>query len=274
YQDKQYTIMPYALGWCDGKEEIYAERMVQVRFKQRPTAGYTSAEMKTFTLKQKAHTIIEIGNNTFYQWGRKDPFVGGIKLNTNKTWYDADGNRNVYQNPATEKFSADNACIVSGIQKPGVYCTNSYMDARYLNLWSADNDVTTHNDNIVVKTIYDPCPVGYKLPPSNGFTGFTTTGTNSSAINKKGAWNEGWNLYCGKNMTGNTVFFPASGYRLYDSGGVWREGQYGVYWSAVPLRKEDGHAMILFPSYVYPMSPYAQHYYYRGRGFSVWPFQE
>ncbi|AVM57158.1 fimbrillin family protein [Bacteroides heparinolyticus] len=275
HQNIQYTIMPYPLGWCDEKEETYyAERTMQVRFKQKPTAGYTSAATQTFTVKQKAHTIAaEIGNNTFYQWGRKDPFVGGLKVHTNKTWYDADGNRNVHQNPATENFSADNACIVSGIQKPGVYCTNSYMDARYLNLWSADNDITTHNDNIVVKTIYDPCPVGYKLPPSNGFTGFTTTGTNAGEVNKKGAWNEGWNLYCGKNMTGDTVFFPASGYRLYDSGGVWRQGQYGVYWSAVPLRKEDGRAMVLFPSYVYPISPYS-HYYYRGRGFSVWPFQD
>ncbi|RRD89274.1 fimbrillin family protein [Bacteroides heparinolyticus] len=275
YQDKQYTIMPYALGWCDGKEEIYAERTVQVRFKQRPTAGYTSAAEQTITVKQKAHTIAELGNNTFYQWGRKDPFVGGLKVSKNKTWYDADGNEQINKNPPVANFSTGNACITTGIENPGTYCISYGMDQTYLNLWSADNNLTTANDNAVVKTVYDPCPVGYKQPPSNGFTGFTTTGTNSneSQLNVNGEWNEGWNFYCGKNKTGDTVFFPASGYRLYNNGGVWCEGVYGVYWSAVPLRIEDGRALILHPSYVY-QEPGGSHYYYRNRGFSVWPFQE
>lgn len=33
--------MPVNLGWCDVREVIYAERSVQVRFIQKPTAGYT-----------------------------------------------------------------------------------------------------------------------------------------------------------------------------------------------------------------------------------------
>lgn len=75
FQEKQYTIMPFNLGWCDGEEKIYAERTVQIRFKQKPTAGYTPTVTRTFTIKQNAHTDIGIGNNTFFQWGRKDPFV-------------------------------------------------------------------------------------------------------------------------------------------------------------------------------------------------------
>lgn len=54
----------------------------------------------------------------------------------------------------------------------------SYGDRLYYNLWSMENvdRDTTPNDDEVVKTVYDPCPAGFHLPPSNAFTGFTTTG--------------------------------------------------------------------------------------------------
>ena len=43
---------------------------------------------------------------------------------------------------------------------------------KYFNLWSINNDRTGINTP-VVKTIYDPCPVGFKIPESDAFTGFT-----------------------------------------------------------------------------------------------------
>ncbi|WP_315352726.1 hypothetical protein [Phocaeicola abscessus] len=54
--------MPVNLGWCDVREVIYAERSVQVRFIQKPTAGYTPAATKTFILKQKEYKPKEVGN--------------------------------------------------------------------------------------------------------------------------------------------------------------------------------------------------------------------
>ncbi len=52
------------------------------------------------------------------------------------------------------------------------------MDGQYYNLWSTDNDKTDANDDVVIKSVYDPSPVGYSLPAVNAFTGFTTTGHN------------------------------------------------------------------------------------------------
>ena len=46
----------------------------------------------------------------------------------------------------------------------------------YYNLWSADNDRIDANDDVVIKSVYDPSPVGYSLPASNAFTGFSSTG--------------------------------------------------------------------------------------------------
>ena len=262
HQGVHYKIMSFNLGWCDGKEETYTERTVQVRFKQKPTAGYTPAVTQTITVKQKAHAITELGNNTYYQWGRKDPFVGalegigGSSNSINKTWYDAGGNVKTNQLPPTGSFSYHNACITSGITLPNTFCTNNYMDYKYANLWSANNTIYTPNDNPVVKTIYDPSPVGYKLPPSNVYTGFTTTGqytSDPSQFNVQGPWNKGRNFHCGLNHSGSTVFFPASGYRNYNSAVPYYVGSLAYYWTAGPYSTSYGRGLLFSPGNVSPL---------------------
>ncbi|AVM58618.1 hypothetical protein C3V43_13345 [Bacteroides heparinolyticus] len=267
YQGVHYKLMAFNLGWCDGKKEIYAERTVQVRFKQRPTAGYTSAAEQTITVKQKAHTITEIGNNTYYQWGRKDPFVGALKnpngspYSINKTWYDASGATHTNEYPPTSSFSTGNACITSGITQPNTFCTNSSMDNIYANLWSADNTVYTANDNPVVKTIYDPSPVGYKMPPSNVYTGF-------SLSNVQGPWNKGWNFYCNSSKT-ETIFFPASGFRYGHSAMPVYMGSYAYIWTAGPYSTDCGWHLYFDSSILYPLYSYG-----RSFGFVVRAAQE
>ena len=271
-QDKHYKLMAFNLGWCDGKTETYAERTVQVRFKQKPTAGYTPTATKTFTVKQKAHTITESENNTYYQWGRKDPFVGVLVGNINKTWYDAEGNVMTNRIPTTSNFSYNNACITSGITQPNTFCTNDNMDDKYYNLWDANNRADFPNDNSVVKTIYDPCPAGYSLPPNNVYSGFTTTGgntSNSSQFNVQGPWNKGWNFYCGLNHTGDTVFFPASGYRGRSSAVPCDMGNIAYYWTAGPYDTYNGWYLIFHAGFVYPL-----YYNYRSHGFEVRASQE
>lgn len=262
YQNHKYKIMTVNLGWCDGKEETYAERTVQVRFKQKPTAGYTPAATQTITVKQKAHTITELGNNTYYQWGRKDPFVGalenpdGSSNSINKTWYDASGATHTNERPATSSFSYHNACITFGITSPQTFNIYAWMDYKYYNLWSANNNTISANDNPVVKTIYDPCPAGYKMLPSNAFTGFTTTGYNTtspSQFNVQGPWNNGWNFYCNSSKT-ETVFFPASGYRGGSSAVPYHMGLYAYYWAAGPYNTNRGRPLYFGPSNVSPLN--------------------
>ncbi|MGP1623097.1 MAG: fimbrillin family protein, partial [Bacteroides heparinolyticus] len=238
-----------------------------------PTAGYTSAAEQTITVKQKAHTITEFGNNTYYQWGRKDPFVGILEGEQHKTWYDADGNKQINQKAPVAAFSGGNNLIASGIQKPTTFIVPYGIESVYFNLWSADNNLNTANDNIVVKTVYDPCPVGYKLPTTNGFTGFSTTGTdtnNSSEFNVSGSFNKGWNFYCGKNKSGDTVFFPASGYLYFWGGSPMCVGIEGYYWSPAPHFNYCARHCGFASNMVYPL--YVNNN--TGFGFGVWPFQE
>lgn len=86
----------------------------------------------------------------------------------------------------------------------------------YTNLWSVNNNTSIPEDAEVVKTIYDPCPVGFKLPAGDAFTGFTTTGKEATITNQiNGSWDntkKGWNIYTNSTKD-KTIFFPASGFQ-------------------------------------------------------------
>ena len=111
------------------------------------------------------------------------------------------------------------------------------MDGRYLNLWSTDNARTDANDDVVIKSVYDPSPVGYSLPASNAFTGFTTTGNNtnnSSEFNVKGDFDKGYYFYTKLNKQGETIYFKLSGCRRGITGILQAINSRGWNWYAIP----------------------------------------
>lgn len=207
-QNVTYNLMSVNLGWCDGNATTYAERRCKVKF----TTGYQSIEI---TIKQRSGSVITGGNCPYYQWGRKDPFLPSNGLsNTNKTWFDKDGNAST-ASPGVENLSTGIACIKNYILKPGVMQSQYNGDNTYANLWCADSKNSAYNDP-VVKTIYDPCPIGFKLPGFEVFTGFTTTENETiipSEVN--GTWDSslnGWNFYT-NSAKDNTIFFHVEGWR-------------------------------------------------------------
>ena len=147
----------------------------------------------------------------------------------------------------------------------------SYWDwcnATYDNLWSADNTVESYNDNPVVKTIYDPCPVGFHMPASNAFTGFTKDGQNGGPLNVSGARDWGWNFNNKITSPNATVYFPASGFRYYYDGSLRSVGGLGYCWSAIPGGPGYGHFLFfnqmrvdpyndMMRSYGFPVRPVA-----------------
>ena len=105
----------------------------------------------------------------------------------------------------------------------------------YYNLWSTDNDKTDANDDVVIKSVYDPSPVGYSLPAPNAFTGFTTTGQasgNPNEFNIQGSFHKGWLLYLQPNKQGSTSFFYGCGARHNNLGKLNSISTNGYYWMA------------------------------------------
>ena len=129
------------------------------------------------------------------------------------------------------------------------------MDGQYYNLWSTDNDRTDANDDVVIKSVYDPSPVGYSLPASNAFRGFTTTGQNVGngnigLFNVKGGFNKGWYFYTKPSKQGIPFFFPAWGYRYDYAGSLTNVTAYGDYWVAGPNNTNFGRFFYLHSGYV------------------------
>ena len=137
-----------------------------------------------------------------------------------------------------------NSCLVCKIilyyfssqAPPHKFNIKSEMDGVYYNLWSTDNDKTDANDDVVIKSVYDPSPVGYSLPASNAFTGFTTTGQNTGTGNTPGnpdyfnvkfPFSNGWYFYTKPGKNGNLFYFPTEGIRFEYSGEVKEFGLQG-----------------------------------------------
>ena len=235
YQGKVYNFTKETLGWkpTQWSGSTYDKaRTVKVKVVQTIKNGGVAQET-VINITQNPGNVKK-GATTLYQFGRKDAFPG----------VDAS---ELAANSHFTQSAGDNMSIMNGIQHPDNFYTwgSSWYSTpptgySYYNLWSAENTATGFNDNSVVKTVYDPCPVGFKMPASNAFTGFTANGQNGGTMNVDGTsdWqtyqnNFGHNFWTSSSKTA-TINFPASGYRIDNVGSLSFVGGGGYYWSAVP----------------------------------------
>lgn len=198
--------------------------------------------------------------NWFYQWGRPTPMLPPSDYNstTNATNY------------GVKTFAVSSGAAGAygeGIQNPQMFYKNSsspynwFGTASYYNLWDANCVSMGNSDNNVVKTVYDPCPPGFKMPNGNTFTYFSTT-------NVVGSFNNGWNFK--RNAEDTTgVFFPASGCRYRSNGSLYGVGSYGYVWLSSASSQYNAYYLYFYSSGVNP-----QNGYYRADGYSVRPVQE
>ena len=267
HQNKDYYFTKETLGWkpTQWSGSTYDKaRTVKVKVVQTIKNGGVAQET-VINITQNPGNVKK-GATTLYQFGRKDAFPGVATSD-------------LKAGSITEN-AGDNMTIMNNIQNPDkfyIYGSSLWTNYGYYNLWSADNTVTggynQGNDNPVVKTVYDPCPVGFKMPANNAFTGFTTTGQNStsqSEMNVDGIddWQQ-WTNNFGHNFWTNssktaTINFPASGLRYGDDGSLNSVGYGGCYWSAVPGSTGDGCGLGFFSGSVSPLYNYTRAY-----GFAV-----
>ena len=227
FQNKVYKFTQETIGWKPKtwKGSVYnTPRSVKMKIQQTVGNGSTKEEA-VVTVTRIPGSVITGGTTTLYQFGRKDAQPGTNIL------------------PQGSFTTGTPMSIANSIQNPDKFYLwdNGWInDFNQYNLWSMDNIVTGPNDNPVVKTIYDPSPAGFKVPASNAFSGFTTNGSNYGPRNTSGAWNEGW--YFNNKITNPdaTVYFPASGCRTWNGGGIYSFGAIICSWSAIPYGPHVG----------------------------------
>ena len=263
-QGNKYDFTNEALGWkpTAWKGTPYSTpRTVKVKVEQ--TQGNNGVKQyAVITITQNPATTSRTGYTTLYQWGRKDAFPGksGQPAQGTITW-NAGSNmymQTIIQNPQNY--------YTAGYNRDGSLNAEAWFAKYYTfyNLWSMNqkDKVTMNqaNSQTVVKTIYDPSPVGFSVPANDAFTGFTENGLNGGRINVDGTDNaQTYNNNFGHNFWTNsskteTIFFPATGYREAKDGNIVSYyGNYGDYWTATPTDMNNGSVMGFDVSSVHPL---------------------
>lgn len=160
----------------------------------------------------------------YYQWGRKDPFIGPKTTLSTGTDRAATDNAAGYGWQSADNTVGDDAesCIAYAVEHPTTFLkptaspdwlrAESYADERD-NLWGNPNaSASFPNASQGVKSIYDPCPAGWRTAPEDAWTSFAKDGGYRPQPNAAGSFNYGWKFYCQYGSTSQTAFYPASGY--------------------------------------------------------------
>jgi len=200
-----------------------------------------------------------------YQWGRKDPFLGSSSIKSNATA------KSTISWPSAVSSDSYKGTINYTIANPTTFIYVDYLNTKnsdwyYTGSESTDNTRWTTSDK--AKSIYDPCPAGWRVPDGgkNGIWLKALGGTSSSFDKCFDDVNYGVNF-----GNGWDVWYPASGYRDYYDGILDGVGTSGDYWSASP---SDYYAYVLCFDFdlghVYTWSSYRR----RAYGLSVRCLQE
>lgn len=224
-----YNAMPYTLGYCAGPNpEYYPARDVTITFTQDGTG-----EQKEFVIRQQYYEKAINNNTPFYQWGRKDPFPAATNV---KDEADRSG---IYIQRSGDGY-VKNCIYAEGMNFTTANSVNSMalsilnpltFSTANDNFWYGSSQIESLWGNggltsLPKKTIYDPSPVGYCVPPEKFFWESTSAiNSNLSTKEAKGYW-----LYCKENdKSGLMLFVPSSGRR--NSGKISEVGTYCMLWT-------------------------------------------
>ena len=300
-----YELAQYNLGWCD-KHATNTSRTfsLQAVIDMSAYGGTTTETVNLGTFTQMEFKGSDAGDNTYYQWGRKDPMLGGIynsntpkytyykpSNKTNETneftmenkqvfnQYNQDGyNYSFCKNPGDmiESYgpigsageASKGVTIGYGIKHPYMFITNSseyippkigteynpttgegynpetgegfnfrnhwhipyvIKEVGYLNkgthimfnAWNAGatrsgevypstgiaDNILEYNAGTVTKTVYDPCPPKFKVPPIHALRGIMKAMASTTPSYEDNAWTITKN--------GKSIKFPMTGVRNY-----------------------------------------------------------
>lgn len=181
-----------------------------------------------------------------YQWGRKDPFLGSSSISSSTVA------KSTTIWPSAVSSDSSKGTIEYAIANPTTFITynntnfssNNWDWYYYYGNEVADNTRWTRSKSS--KSIYDPCPSGWRVPDGhkNGIwsnaLGSSSSFTQSSLYDST---NKGMNL-SGKFGPDQTIWYPASGFYGGKDGCLYDVGNIGIYWSAPPIYYDNNSLRI------------------------------
>ena len=160
-----------------------------------------------------------------YQWGRKDPFLGSSSISSNSmaastlSW------------PSAESSTSSNGTIAYSVKNPTTFIKYNSSNGDWYYTGSSSTDNTRWQ---TIKTIYDPCPPGWKVP-AGGSSGvwYKAVGSSSTFSYTWNSTNKGMN-FSAKFGSSSTIWYPAAGHLGFSDGSLKSVGLYGYWWSCTP----------------------------------------
>lgn len=153
-----------------------------------------------------------------YQWGRKDPFLGSSSISNDVKAKSTTGWSSTSSN-------SSKGTIEYAILHPTTFIIGNTSSAGD---WQYNQDNTRWQSE---KTIYDPCPAGWRVP-DGGRNGVWSKalGSSSSYTGTYDSTNEGMN-FSGEFSSDKTIWYPISGCLRFEDGTLGGVGSNGYYWS-------------------------------------------
>ena len=184
-----------------------------------------------------------------YQWGRKDPFLGSSSITES---VDA---KSTIKWPQAELKSSSTGTIEYVTSHPTVfvkatsYPENWHYSGHVKTLW-------TYSQNN--KSIYDPCPAGWRVPDGgNNGVWAKALGSSSDTRHSYNSIDKGMN-FSGKFGDATTIWYPVAGTRGYKDGILTSTGIYSNYWSSSSTDSSPYYLYIYYWGNVWPAGTYAQ----------------
>ena len=198
-----------------------------------------------------------------YQWGRKDPFSGSLTYDGIRTiLYDVRSGQGVYKY-SDERVTAGQAISTpSSLYSPrrGLggesWCTKT-TELKYL--WGNPDGEQDAFPKETLKSLYDPCPYGYKVAPHDVFK---ILSKGEIAIFPPAGASLG-DMYFIKSYfaNGSTFYYDNAGIdetkliylpETYRSNGDGiKLGKWGVYWCSSPHPADKEHSGLMFNFHPY-----------------------
>jgi len=168
-----------------------------------------------------------------YQWGRKDPFMSGNSIAFKTSSFQKRAASTILIWPtanASEHLSGNNTLDYS-VKNPTTFILNTSSPYD----WYCTSGIF-RNDTLwrSTKTIYDPCPAGYRVP-DGGDNGVWAIALTSSPEAPESNWddtNRGMDFGATDMRLGTgTIWYPGAGVIRRDDASLESVGAVGNYWS-------------------------------------------
>lgn len=274
-----FHLAKSVLGYCDSHGASPARRMrIRMVFDMKDVGGndlvYEPSLPDGTPVKFGQTGIIGslAGDNTYYQWGRKDAMPGGIYDQVNHLYYQPGAgygsvlafsmlNKPIFDIPAGADSEShpyefartpnnDGLSVGEAIRHPQWFVMGTgdrvhrnhwhndtkggYIEegGKMYNMWNSaavctgstdsNKNLTWINAQLVTKTIYDPSPAGFHVPPGIAYTGIARpdkgyySNTDREYESNPMQWDESkrcWRVKCNADGSGEYVSIYATGLR-------------------------------------------------------------